>query len=148
MIYKSLAALALLVAPAMASADPVTVLNAPISAHAASPGNRADVRLVIGPYHTRAVVFVTAWGESNYQGPSANAGILVSIRVGDSPLARDDSFDSRSSNITYRAAASHNFVLPAGQRITVWSSTEPYGSQSAANNNTQVTMTLIALAAQ
>jgi hypothetical protein len=147
-MYKISAVLAAAVWSGAALAAPVTVLNAPVIAQAANPGNRAETRLAIGPYRTNALVLVTVSGESSHQGPAGNAGILVSILDGDRPLARDDSFDSRSSNITYRAAASHNFILPAGRRVLIRGVTEPYGSQAAANTGSSVTMTLVALSVQ
>src|SRR4051812_1861571 len=85
-----LAALAL----APAAAAPVSVLNAPNIAQAALPGAQASTSLVVGPYATRAVVFVTASGESHH-GPTTapdNAGIVVRILDGERELAFDDSF--------------------------------------------------------
>ncbi|HMC92205.1 MAG TPA: hypothetical protein VKI45_07050 [Allosphingosinicella sp.] len=134
--------------PATIAAAPVTILNAQMAAEDSNPGAAAATRIVVGPYRTRAVVFVTAWGDSSYNGPGANSGILVSIVDGDRPLARDDSFQEPSSSMNYRASASSNFVLNPGERRIISARTDPYGQQSAGNKGTSVHMTLIALQAQ
>jgi hypothetical protein len=140
-----LAALAL----APAAAAPVDVLNAPNGAQAASQGAQASTSLVVGPYPTRAVVFVTASGESHHLNPAGadNAGIVVRILEGERELAFDDSFQQPSHSMTYRANAAYDFVLPRGRRAVIVARTDPYGAESASNAGTSVRMTLVVLAA-
>jgi hypothetical protein len=141
-------ALGLALATTAACSNKVEVLNAPLTAVAASPGNTAATGLTIGPYNSNAVVMVTADGFSRYLGVPNNSGILVSIRNGAAILAQDDSFEGTSVNMTYQAATSYNFVLPRGQTRTITARTDRFGFGSAGNKQTRIRMTAIALAAK
>lgn len=111
-----------------------------------APGNTAATGVTVGPFHTDAIVMISAQGLSHYAaGNGLNSGIVVGI-VEDHVLVEDDSFEARSSSLMYRAAVSHSFLLKAGTTRAVRVRTLPYGAASAANTQTGIWFDLVALA--
>jgi hypothetical protein len=110
-----------------------------------SGGNAANAVIVLGRYAAPALVFINAAGSASYNGPTANAGILLSITVGDVTVY-DDSFEGESSSIHFRSSASHVFILPKDNNTTVEAKVEHMGAGGVNNKNTQVRLTCFAVA--
>ena len=142
-----LAALAAIFAcwPTIAAAEPVDVLHNETKSDSGTTEAQAVIYLPGFPA-TNALVFVTASGQAIYTGPTGSSGIVVSIQAGDVRID-DQSSEGQSINITYRAAASHVFVLPRNTPIRIVGRTEAYGSQSSANQGSIVRLEVIAIAA-
>jgi hypothetical protein len=144
-------ALAAVTLPVSASASPdaktVRILNAQTENIESAAGNSAHTSMRVGPFNQRAIVYVTANGQSTYRGSIRNAGITLTIVEGDHRIV-DDSFEGESANITFSAAASHMFVLPRGATRVVQAMVDPMGEGGVqSNRNTRVHMDLIAIAA-
>jgi len=115
------------------------------SERSAPAGTSAQAQIPVGPFKRAALIFVTAHGTSRYQGPTANAGIILTIRAG-SHAVKDDSFEGESSSIAFHATASHVFTLPAGASTNVQALVEPYGAGGQARNrDTEVDLHVVAL---
>lgn len=127
----------------------VTILNSAQNQQEASAagGNSAQAQLHIGPFQARALVFVTASGWGHYKGPTANAGIILTLKVGDAIVAQDDSFEGESSNIGFMASGSHNFFLKKGVAVTIEARVDPRGAGGVKNTNTRVNLSCFALQA-
>lgn len=139
---------ALLLCSAAACSD-VNVLNAPNAASAASPGSIAATQLTIGPYSKKAVVMITADGNSAYIAlPMRQSGMTLTIREPGRVLAQDSSFEFHSFRRGFQSAASYNFILPAGQTRIIQARVDPVGAGGAFNRASRVRMTAIALAAR
>jgi hypothetical protein len=109
-------------------------------------GRTAGTLIVAGPFpNRRALVMATATGSAHYEGPRANAGILLELRGGPEAV-RADSFEGESSNIGFNAAASTQFVLGAGNRVIVGASVLPKGAGAEARNrDSRVVLHVVAL---
>jgi hypothetical protein len=129
----------------------VTILNPSTNQNenaGASNGNAAQAALAIGPFSQRALVLITSQGDARYTaGGGRNAGIILSLRVNGQIVARDDSFEGESSNLSFMASASHNFVLAAGTTANVQANVDHMGSGGVQNTNTNVNLKCFALAA-
>jgi hypothetical protein len=68
----------------------ITVLNTTTKSERSSPGNAARAEISLGKYSEKAVVFVSAWGSSVYNGPQANSGITLTIFRYSQPIAMSD----------------------------------------------------------
>lgn len=125
----------------------VTVLNSAKNRQEASAtgGNSAQAQLQVGPFAHRALVLLSASGAAKYQGPTANAGIVLAIKVGSKTVAQDDSFEGESSNLGFMASASHNHLLPRGETITVEARVDPRGVGGQSNTSTRVDLYCYAL---
>jgi hypothetical protein len=124
-----------------------TILN-PDRSQADGTGLRgADVRLHVGPFLSDALVLVTAFGASHYEGDVLNAGMILTIKVDDATVMQDDSFEAESSNIDFRTSASYNFILKQGRETDVEARTDPLGEGGEINNTrNRVTLQCFALA--
>jgi hypothetical protein len=129
----------------------ITILNPATNQNesaAASTGNSAQAALAIGPFSHQALVLVTGQGASRFSaGGGQNAGIVLSLRVNGQIVARDDSFEGESSNLSFLASASHNFLLPAGATVNVQARVDHLGAGGVQNTNTNVNLKCFALAA-
>jgi hypothetical protein len=129
----------------------ITILNPATNQNEsadANNGNAAQAALVIGPFSQRALILVTGQGNSRYtSGGSKNAGILLSLRVNGHIVARDDSFEGESSNLSFMASASHNFLLPADTTANIQANVDHRGAGGVSNHNTNVNLKCFALAA-
>ena len=126
----------------------VTVLNDQHEVRMASPGNSAQVELPLGPYGSRAVAFISASGFSTYSAAgNENAGIILEIDVNGNMVSSSDSFEGNSSNIPFRAAASHVFVLEPNTIASVIAKVVPEGGGGIKNHNTEVRLAVVALEA-
>lgn len=129
--------------------DAVSILNpSAYRSEQSMGGNSAQAQIPLGPYRMDALITINVTGSARYKGPTANAGITVTIKVGGKTAAVDDSFEGESSSITFRASASHSALLKRGESVTIEGRTDPYGSSAAANTNAKVTLTCFALAVQ
>lgn len=148
LVFAALAAATLAGAPAAAAPDSksVRILNTTIESGSAASGNSAQAQLTVGPFRQKAVVLVSANGEANYEGSTANAGIILSIKESDH-LVRDDSFEAQSNKMQYHAAATHLFVLARGETRVINVTVEPWGAGATNNKHTKVHMHVVALAA-
>jgi hypothetical protein len=128
----------------------VTILNSGPNQHevSAAGGNSAHAQVHIGPHQGRALVLITASGWASYKGVSANAGIVLTIKVGDTVVAQDDSFEGESSNISFMASAAHNFFLRKDQSFTIEARVDPRGAGGARNTNTKVNLSCFVLQAE
>jgi hypothetical protein len=126
----------------------VGVLNDEFEKLATSAGNAAQAEMKIGPFKVGAVVFASAAGASSYVGPTGNSGIILSLLVDGGAKAHDDSFEGESSSMSYYAAASYVYFLPANQQSTINARVEPWGTISAGNRNTSVSLNVVAIAAK
>ena len=145
-IVASLALAAALVASAPAAAQTAKLLAE--SHLGAGPLNAAtaQVQATVGPYATDALVLVSAQGASKTAaGGASNRGIAVDIVTG-GRILRDDSFEAQASNMTFRAAVSHSFLLKAGASQLVTARTLPTGTAGSTNTSTVITMDLAAIA--
>ena len=142
-------AAALASAAAPAAAQTVQLLANHTHLTSTNPnGASAQVQVTVGPYRTDALVLVSAQGRSRYDG---GGGVSTGIRVGiveSNILVEDDSSEAKSSKISFWAAVSHSFVLKAGTSRLVTARTLPYGSGSANNKPTSISMDLHAIAVQ
>lgn len=108
-------------------------------------GATAQATIAVGPFQHDAAVFAAADGTARYQGPSRNAGIILTIK--DGPIkVMDDSFEGESSNIGFRSAASHMFVLPKGKTRNLVARVDPSGAGGANNTDATVNLSVMALA--
>lgn len=129
----------------------VTILNSSQNQQevSAAGGNSAQAQLHIGPYpQLRALVLITASGWAHYKGVQAGAGMILTIKVGETVVAQDDSFEGESSNIGFMASAAHNFFLRKGQSVTIEARVDPRGSGGARNTNTKVNLSCFVLQAE
>jgi hypothetical protein len=121
----------------------ITILNPSANQNetaGSSTGNAAQAALVIGPFSQRALILVTGQGDSRYtSGGGKNAGIILSLRVNGQIAARDDSFEGESSNLSFMASASHNFLLAAGATANVEANVDHMGAGGVANHDTMST---------
>jgi hypothetical protein len=112
-------------------------------------GNAAQAELKIPALKAGAVVLVSASGSSAYRsGGGVNAGIILSLAIDDAVVARDDSFEGTASNIGFRSSASHTFYLAASKPATIRAKVDHYGTGSADNEDTKVSLCVIAIAAR
>lgn len=135
-------------ASVLAKLSPVSVLNSQFEA-LGSGGNSAQSQISVGPFASDAVVLATASGSAAYRaGGGVNAGIILSLDVDGSAVARDDSFEGSSSNLAFQSSLSHNFYLPAKQSSAVLAKVDYYGAGGVKNQDTNVRLCVIALAAK
>ncbi|HEX8062011.1 MAG TPA: hypothetical protein VF535_02240 [Allosphingosinicella sp.] len=121
------------------------VLLDTVEVGSAPTGTSAQATVQVGPFPRHTFVIVNASGTATYSGPTTNAGIVLDVTDGTDVVA-DDSFEGESSSMTYRAAASHMFVLRAGQRRSVTANVAPYGAGAQTHNrNTSVRLHVVAL---
>ena len=112
-------------------------------------GNAAQAELAIDEQKTDAVVIVSATGSAAYRsGGGVNAGIVLSIFLDNKVVAHDDSFEGTASNLTFRVSASHTFYLRANHPAKIKAKVDHYGSGSAQNEKTEVSLHVIAMAAR
>ncbi len=131
-----------------AKAAPVLVLYDETEKSEAK-GNAAQAELKIPALRSDAVVVASASGSSAYRsGGGVNAGIILSLVIDDSVVARDDSFEGTSSNIGFRSSASHTFYLAANKPAAIRAKVDHYGTGSADNEDTKVSLSVIAIAAR
>jgi len=110
-------------------------------------GKTAGTFLKVGPFRNKtALVLAMAYGTAHYEGPKANAGIVLTVQGGDGEQVSTDSFEGESSNLGFRAAISTMFVLRAGDSRIVPASVLPLGAGGEARNrDTRVKLHVIAL---
>lgn len=136
---------ALAAAPAAAQAVKLLAHHSHLSAGPLN-ANSAQVQATVGPYATDALVLVSAQGGARTApGGGLNRGIAVDI-VANGRVLRDDSFEAQATNMAFRAAVSHSFLLPAGTSQVVRARTLPYGAGSATNTGASISMDLAAIA--
>jgi hypothetical protein len=136
--------------PASASASPSasasTLLLDRFERGSDASGTSAQATIGVGPFARTSLVLANAYGESHYQGPTANAGIIITLKGGTEEV-QDDSFEGESSNITFNAQANLMFVLPAGQARNVDAGISPMGAGGRARNrNTAINLHVVAVA--
>jgi hypothetical protein len=131
----------------MASSAPggILLLATRIPGTATSP-TTAEAKLTVGPFPRRAAVFVAADGFAEYhRHDSQNAGITLTIHDGGLKVM-DDSFEARSSDLSFRAAAAHMFVLEPATSRKLIARVTPLGNGGAAGNiNAQVNLEVTAI---
>ena len=121
------------------------VLLDTVEVGSAPNGTSAQATMQVGPFQRPAFVTVNASGTATYSGATTNAGIVLDLTDG-TDVVSDDSFEGESSSMTYRAAASHMFVLKAGERRSVTANVSPYGGGAQERNrNTSVRLHVVAL---
>ncbi|MES2443695.1 MAG: hypothetical protein V4574_12760 [Pseudomonadota bacterium] len=121
-------------------------LYANLSEESSAPtGSTAQAQIPIGPYKHDAFVLTTAHGSSQYVGPKANAGIVLTLNA-DGHVVQDDAFEGESSSISFRSAASHNFILDAGKKAVITADIRPQGAGGVKlNRDTVVHLHVIAI---
>ena len=110
-------------------------------------GPTAAVKIAVGAFASAdALVLVTASGSSRYEGSKRNTGIVLTVSDGIDSIM-DDSFEGESYKITFRAAASHMFRLPAKTKRTVSAKVSAAGAGGSAggNKNTKVRLHVAAI---
>lgn len=126
----------------------VKVLNNQTENSGKSDSPNADTSILLGKYPTKAVVFVSSWGTSNYSGPQANAGITLTIYRDTNVLAVSDSFEALSSTINYWTSASSVFVLDTDTTTNIRAEVRPYGDGATKKNKaTEVHLSVVAIQA-
>ena len=91
------------------------------------------------------MAFISAAGSTHYKGVVASSGMILTLKVGQNAVAKDDSFEGESSNIGFMASASHNFLLTKSTSITVEARLDPRGVGGQKNTDTKVNLSCFAL---
>jgi len=127
------------------------ILDEKLASGSAESGNAAQAQVTTGPFKSKAVVIVSATGNSTFNigHPSnvANAGILLTVSLNGKPVAVDNSFEGSSNGISFQSAASYNFTLEKGKKVIIGASIEAMGSVKQKFKNTAVELKTVAIRA-
>lgn len=112
-----------------------------------SAGSDADADMKVGEFKRDAVVMINATARSSYKGPTANAGILLSIDISGKTVAQADSFEGESTSMGFFTSASYNVVLRRGESIPIEARVRPRGVGGNSNKGTVIELNVIAISA-
>ena len=112
-------------------------------------GNSASAEVFIPAHKGRQrVVIAAAHARSRYQGPTANAGMILTIECsGTNARVADDSFEGEYGSLHFHASATQMFRLDPGFEGWVKATVTPYGAGGQSNKGSEVTLTVAAFTA-
>jgi hypothetical protein len=132
---------------ALQSFGKIKVLNNRTNDDKIINGPAEQAEIILDRYPTRAVVFVSAWGQSYYKGPpkpGRTAIELAILRDGD-VLARSDSRDSVAFEDILRTSASYIFILEPNTPAKIRAVVSSEDVDSSKNTPTQVHLSVVAI---